>query len=48
MINKTKTNLEILPVNGSHVVLRGGKEIAKFNSIKQAENFVMSFFKFSK
>lgn len=39
---QAKTNLEILPVNGSHMVTRGGKEIARFNSIKQAEDFVLS------
>ena len=35
-------NLEIQPKNGSHCVLRAGKEIARFNSIEAAEAFVMS------
>jgi hypothetical protein len=35
-------NLEIIPKNGSHYVLRAGKEIARFNSIEAAEVFVMS------
>ena len=34
-------NLEIQPKNGSHCVLRAGKEIARFNSIEAAEAFVM-------
>ena len=34
-------NLEIIPKNGSHYVLRAGKEIARFNSIEAEEAFVM-------
>jgi hypothetical protein len=35
-------NLEIIPKNGSHYVLRAGKEIALFTSIEAEEAFVMS------
>ena len=34
-------NLEIIHKNGSHYVLRAGKEIARFNSIEAEEAFVM-------
>jgi hypothetical protein len=34
-------NLEIQPRNGSHYVLRGGAEIARFNSLQAAEAFVI-------
>ena len=34
-------NLEIIPKNDSHYVLRAGKEIARFNSIEAEEAFVM-------
>jgi hypothetical protein len=35
-------NLEILPVNSNHVVYQGGQLICRFNTIKQAEAFVLS------
>jgi hypothetical protein len=37
-------NLEIMPdpANKSHYVLRGGKPIARFNSLEQAEKFIES------
>jgi len=34
-------NLEIIHKNGSHYVLRAGKEIGRFNSIEAEEAFVM-------
>jgi hypothetical protein len=35
-------NLEIMPVNGNHVVYQGGQAICRFDTIKQAEAFVLS------
>ena len=35
-------SLEIFPVNGSHYVSRGGEPIARFNTVKQAEEFLLT------